>query len=220
MMATALTPHWAGGGGVLVSLIAAAAFWPLCGAIGVPLALPRYVNAQSWSDVQDRVIALRVRVDSVPAAEQSGPAWLEVTRHVAHLESEIARSYGRPALRWATRSAYLELWSRIHRAEEALIALVPPLELEAMFVREQMRLEGVGDVSPVLAGVVENVGRWLAGLSGRGPQEPSIQEPPVPSAPLPPITDLQRARDGLREVAHVINRFREYNSAGLVHLRA
>jgi hypothetical protein len=114
----------------------------------------------------------------------------------------------------------LELWSRIHRAEEALIALVPPLELEAMFVREQMRLEGVGDVSPVLAGVVENVGRWLAGLSGRVPQEPSIQEPPLPSAPLPPITDLQRARDGLREVAHVINRFREYNSAGLVHLRA
>src|SRR2546427_3989727 len=187
MLATALSKQWSGDGGILVSVIAAAAFWPLCGALAIPLTLPRYVNGQSWSDVQDRVTALRVRVDSVPEADRTGPPWLEATRHLEYLEGEISRTNGRPALRWATRTAYLELWSRIHRAEEAFIALASRDELEGLLVREQLRLEGVAEVSPLLTRIIENVEGWLGATDGGGRPERSCAQASGPARPPPPV---------------------------------
>lgn len=211
-----------------VGLVAAALFWVIAGCLALPLALPRHVNARSWSAIQVRTAELEARVGSSLSDRAERPE--EVQLHLIYLQRQLAYSW--PAIRWASRGAFIDCWDRIHRAEEAFIATAPEAELRTVAHDARLRLQGALGISPQLSTLLDDTIRWLIRGCRRGPvrrwltraqavlvagdSPRSCQAPP---GVQPAVANLDDARSRLRQVVSAINASRARNWAGLIHLR-
>src|SRR5690242_18728502 len=141
---------------VVLGLAGAVVLWAAFGVLALPLALPRHVNPRSWSTIQSRIASIDARVEALP---MSSAAWYgEASRNLDHMK--LAESDTWPALRWATRGGYIDLWNRIHHAEEALIDS-GAVDLAQVLDRNRLRLENAGSISPRLSPLLDDVARWF-----------------------------------------------------------
>lgn len=94
-----------------------------------------------------------------PPEDPSVPACSIAHRHLCELEAQLGRSGGRRSengaerrsengverragTQWVTGSGYVGLWARVHRAEEALIAIAPRHQLIRWAIDDDLRLQG------------------------------------------------------------------------------
>jgi hypothetical protein len=233
MVAAQIEPRWLSIGdwqSLSVGLAAAGVFWIVSGIVALPLALARHVNPRSWATMQARVASIEARTGLTGGSRGRGD--LEAQMHLTHLKLAEADTW--PALRWATRGGYIDLWNRIHRAEEALIEAASAVALKQIADRDRLRLEGAFEISPTLAQLLVDVTWWLtpggrrwsrmAGISAlrsllSGLRPVKASERPIDLLSVPPVTSLEEAQARLRLVTTAINAFREKNWAGLIQLR-
>jgi hypothetical protein len=214
---------------IAVGLVTALALWAVVGFLGLPLASPRHVNARSWSAIEVRIAALEARVTS-ESNDGGEPPNDEVRLHLDALQQLRGDQW--PALRWASRTAYVDCWNRIYRAEEALISSASDSELSSVVDRDWLVLEGAPAVSRQLWALLADVTRWLDRgsylrlLGRRLSRRPSRvasrgQEggPEIVATDRHRINSLARARSRLRVVTSVINDYRGRNWANLIQLR-
>ncbi len=127
---TQTTPVWyAVAFGALYTYIA----WLVIAALCSPLTAGRLMNATSYGLLKSRLNQLESRLDEIDAegktknwAEYQVVALREARDKIEDLKSYLHRyPVGLP---WVLGLGYVDVWSRLHRAEEALIE-VEPLEM-------------------------------------------------------------------------------------------
>ncbi len=132
--------------------------------------------------------------------------------------AEVKKGLEGRGLPWVKGTGYIELWHRVHRAEEALIMIVP---LDAVIVgamRDELRLLGSTMVDK--DSLLERLRCAVAMLDDSEKDERAIYlaEPPQD----PPPEDRKnhaKARTILSEVRYEINNFRDDVWEGIVHAR-
>lgn len=199
--------------GVLVGLVS----WVVLGAlVGLNIG-PRTANAETWGEAMVHVSNLCARVGALTKAgtcpELLGGAWEDV-RKLKEVE------HAGPGLRWATRNGYIEMWQRIHHAEEALIEHADCPELWSVVQINRLKLEGAIGVSPSLQPVLDGIENFLIRSSTRATAGLKRTESAnTAGPPVPVVRTLDEARHRLRQVAAAVNAFRDGSRADLVRLR-
>jgi hypothetical protein len=108
---------------------------------------------------------------------------------------------------WVTGLGYIELWHRVHRAEEALIKVEPYPEVLEGAMRDQSRLENAH---------MENKEPLLAHLQSA---MSSLEDPDTDGDAQEKAESHWRTLTKLSEVRYEINNFRDNTWEGLIHLR-
>ena len=128
---TQTTPSWyAVAFGALYTYIA----WLVIAALCSPLTAGRLVNATSYGLLKSRLNQLDARLHEIDAEEGKTKNWAEYQRvalREARDKIEDLKSYLHRypvGLPWVLSLGYVDVWSRLHRAEEALIE-VEPIEM-------------------------------------------------------------------------------------------
>jgi hypothetical protein len=139
-----------------VAVLAGLAFAALVGVaaaiVGAPRSTPQQANSRAYAQVMERLHALRVRISSVGkmGGEKDFDACSGLEEARAHLFAVEERlcfvGPNAPSRAidptWASASAYQDLWSGIHRAEEALICYGTHDELVAGVASDKLRVAG------------------------------------------------------------------------------
>ena len=195
----------------------------------------RYVTAASasrrnYNGLRERVSQLRNRIHHFdPTREnQTGvPAVRRQVRLYAHAYAreqcekieEGLRGRGTP---WTTGLGYIELWHRVHRAEEALIKVEPHAEALAGAMRDESRLTNA--TMQNRDSLLKRLRCAVATLDDSGTSKclSYIEEPeeysPEPGERVTP-EDRAKALGILSEVRYEINHFRDNVWEGIVHAR-
>ncbi len=197
-------------GTVVLGLQVAAVFWVGAGCLALPFSLARHVNPRSWSALTSRRIWMETKIAE---RERERPGQCTEVRTL--LENTMLNEW--PALRWATRGGFVEIWATMHRAEEALVETAPREELAHAVGRNRLRLEVAIGISMTPYLLLDSVAAWLAGAD----DHPHAIHSPADQrlSRLPPVTNLAEARLRTRHVSWAVNDHRERNWAGLVQLR-
>jgi hypothetical protein len=206
-----------------------AVIWGLEVAVTVCIVAAAVDHSRSRNDSSRRALAeldarlkvLRAAVDeraSARADTTSGSidtARQEARVGLAEAEAEVAAAKVDP---WAGTRTVVGLWRNVHRVEEAMIEVVPPSELVAGALFDDLRLDAssiggrehlgkmlrraIGQIDPVIAE------RYFGDSSRRGPGQ-GAKDRQADDA----------ARPLLREVRHAINEFRDGLFEDLVRAR-
>ena len=138
-----------------VAVLAGLGFASLVGAaaavISAPRSTPQNANSRAYAQVMERLRSLRVRIASIGKMvgekdlDSSGLG--EATAHLLAIEERLCLvGPNAPSLAidptWASASAYQDLWTAIHRAEEALICYATHDELVAGVASDKRRVAG------------------------------------------------------------------------------
>ncbi|HEX8967636.1 MAG TPA: hypothetical protein VF937_07145 [Chloroflexota bacterium] len=101
-------------------------------------------NARNYSELCQRLRSLNARLDAItctlapPILTEAAEAIAETRSYVAVLRQELAR----PGLRWVLGTGYINLWTLIHHAEEALLQVEPVSEVIRGALHDKMRIVG------------------------------------------------------------------------------
>lgn len=184
---------------------------------------------------------------------------LTKARWTAYREAEKQRDFLRNALnpfskdpaagslQWVSGYGYIELWNRLHRAEEALIKLEPIEELTGYVAHDWLRLQGANipnrqellgmmqtaverldlphwDYSSAHSSGTSSVHWRTPKQTGSAQTEPPTQtqvQTALPSAPTPEEKRNEELedRDALQQVRHTVNEFRDSSWEGIVQAR-
>jgi hypothetical protein len=134
-------------------------------------------------------------------------------KHCAWIEAELAHTRGR---RWVLATGYINLWCRIHRAEEALIDVGPCADVIQGALHDELRLMGSN-----ISNRDDLLGELRAAVYALSPAAAAalLKLPPHQVSttvdPLPP----DQARSALRHVSNAVNTDRDNNWDGLVRVR-
>jgi hypothetical protein len=115
---------------------------------------------------------------------------------------------------WGSGAAYVDLWQRVHRAEEALLAVAPASEVlaEALYDRERLAGSKITNSDQLL----KSSAIAIASLDPvTTPAVSGYVDGPSPQAAGTPTS----ARAVIAEVRRTINEYRDDRSAGFVRLR-
>jgi hypothetical protein len=197
----------------LAGLIGALVVWLGAAMFAGVRSTPRTANARAYAAIVERVRSLKPAVDrrGAEAAERSARA--EASAHIDHIVRVLGmdpqsleidpRRDPAPDHVWATGSGYQELWTALHRAEEALIATNDAAGLRQQILRDRLRLRG-SKLNAVLSDELDEIQRRL-----------------------PKEDNTKRERAAVREFAaklqvtrRSINEFRDGRWDGLVNARA
>lgn len=128
-----------------------------------PLTRVESAAGDTYDQLRTRVLSLRARVDahrSAPpdAGAPGGSALAEAALIVADLEREMAPA-GPASQKWLLGTGYVNLWRRVHRAEEALLELAPRDELYGVALHDRallgrLRVDGAQDLRDALTGIL------------------------------------------------------------------
>ena len=163
-----------------------------------------YVDRANPSEYEKLLLgyeALRARLDAAGAGA-AGPAVAVAGVHlnaVGHALGVLEPAAG-PRWRWAAAVGYVGLHERLHRAEEALLALDDAAEMRAEIAFDISRLTGsrIADSRELVKRLEAMDGALkTAGDAAPGPD----------------------ARAGLRRIRQTVNEFRDSRRAGLVRAR-
>jgi hypothetical protein len=195
---------------VLDLLLAWLALACVCLAVGA--ASPARANADSYAELSSRIDELHARLGAA-ALDLPGdrPNLERATLEEAALQLRAATAeLRREGAEWARGTGYVAVWKRVHRAEEALLALAPPDSLLAEARYDRLRLAN---------STVDNWEDLLEQLQAAMPlvaRAPCAGEVPVGGEEL---RVGPAARAALRHVRKAINDFRDDRRAGLVRAR-
>lgn len=173
-------------------------------------------NIRMFSELRQRLAAaeeaLAVAREGAAAGAGSELACREADRHLTSLRAVLG-SETQPAASgpvWTLGAGYIAAWQRLHRAEEALLEVLPRDDVAAMAFYDAQRLEGskIADRSRMLRVAYAAVRALSPGLGGHLPSKPG--EPPL---------QTQEARAVVRQSRRIINEYRDDAAAGLVTLR-
>ena len=120
--------------------------------------------------------------------------------------------------KWVLGTGFIDMWVRLHDAEEALFVVCP---------REQLIANAVADESRLIDGNIKNGEalltrmRWAVSLIGGEKYLVTMTSAPVPQVNPADRTPEARAeaRLILRDIRHAINRFRDARREALVRSR-
>ena len=204
---------------VVVGVIVGVASWVVLGALVGRIIGPRTANAETWGEATVHVSELCARVGALTEAGTCPELLGGVCEDVRTLK-ELVEHRARHALRWATHNGYIEMWQRIHHAEEALILLAELPGLWSVVQINRLKLEGVTGVSPTLLPVLNAIESFLTLTST---QATAVLQPADPAStaapPVPVVRTMDEARQRLRQVAAAVNAFRDRSLADMVRLR-
>jgi hypothetical protein len=205
---------------VEAGLLAAVALWAVLAVVVAPVTSTRaHANPDTWGLASVRIPALEGQLVYVdPTSLHSEAARAEVT---AGLDKIRKPAFGRPGLRWQTRSGYIALWRSIHHTEEAIIEAADMTHLRSVVDAYWSRVEGAQDVHlpTSLSAQLADVARFLAEGPPSAPPAPPASSPAPAPAPPPPVTSVDDARNRLRAVVAAVNELRDDSWAGLARLR-
>ena len=130
--------------------------------------------------------------------------------------------------RWLTGAGYVELWERLHRAEEDMFLVLPPEEIVAAGQYDELRL--TGSTIANRQGLLYRLSIALEKLGGSAYLTTEPQARPEGSALLrgrmartdscPANDEVIAARYALREIRFAINEYRDAQRDGLVRVRS
>jgi hypothetical protein len=124
-----------------------------------------------------------------------------------YLDWVRGQSYGPGELRWVNGSGYIDLWQRLHRAEEALLMATPEAQLLDEELYDELRLKDSAIPNrDDLMGILRTVKRHL------------LHAQPDPTADLA-IDTPEKAAAALKNVRFSINSFRDSSWNSLLQLR-
>lgn len=139
-----------------VGLLTTAVGWLAVGFLFSQYARADTAQPRNYSELRDRLIRLRANqtqyatdahintllAEEKPSAES---ARLELKDYVPAIESDLGLNQnGSPASgrNWAMGTGYIDLWNRMHRAEEALIEILPAGDVIGSAEHDALRLDG------------------------------------------------------------------------------
>jgi hypothetical protein len=157
---------------VLVGLAFAALVGALAAATTAQRSTPQRANSRAYAQVMERVRALRVQIacieQRVEAREASACTGLaEATAQVLAVEERLCLVGPNAPSRsidptWSSAAAYQDLWTGIHRAEEALVCHATRDELAAGLANDRQRVAS----SPLGKSFVAQIEQLAADLDG------------------------------------------------------
>ena len=197
-----------------------------------PVLLRRYAfvdrsNPAAYAQLVEVYAALRLRAECLVAEADNRDrcAVHEACRHLAYVGRELGLSEERPpssGLRWLLATGYVDLWRRLHRAEEALILAQPAEQLVGDAVFDDLRLDG----SPI-AGAGELRNKLRLAVSQLDAEATHFLNPPPAGLEQQKMeagghdrdAHVAAARGVLRSIRRTINDFRDDRREGLVRSR-
>lgn len=187
---------------------------------------PNSLNPGQYAELQDRWTRLTARVQGLcPAGREVTSdqqiACTEVRIHRRYMARELGlRPDGRPGQKstgskWVLGTGFIDLWHRLHAAEQATFLVQSPDQLVANGLYDELRLrnsgiKNEGDLLKRLRGIVSLLGgkKLLVDATDVPDFEPAEKEIRTPGAPLL-LADIRQA----------INEFRDDSREGLMRAR-
>jgi len=226
---TWLSPQWTT---IAVGLLLTLILWIVLAAFTRNTTTVDSVNAVSALHLKNHITTLCAAFAALPQPGSTPtassplltdqPQYLAAYKQVEAYKHDIEEEIASRDVRWVTARGYLKAWNLVHRAEEAMIILMPSDEVIREALHDEMSIKGSGmdaeadalrklrravvQLSPsaaVYLNTVENVTSAPAGSTGAGS---SIQ------------LEME-ARDALRDVRRTLNEYRDRLWEGLVNQR-
>lgn len=113
-----------------------------------PRSSPSRANMRAYSLVLQRLCALRAQLECIApdrdscAEVKEARAQVDLLQRRLGINDDLIRVTDPVDPSWASGAAYQDLWTGIHRAEEALIACATPEELKAGIIHDKLRVKG------------------------------------------------------------------------------
>ena len=212
-------------GGFLTGLLA----WFTVALFHYPYTTADYVSRRNYNALRESLDCLNIRVAEgrkLLNEDVSNNVALESVRRqaleLADCECKAVEqglsSKGMPVV---TGLVYIELWHRVHRAEEALIKIEPCSEILEGAMRDESRLANANMENS--KSLVEQLHKAIAKLQGSETDNSLnvLADAPQTSEENAQVTPEERmkARTMLCEVRYEIDSFRDHSWEGLVNLR-
>ena len=172
----------------------ALAIWAVSALACRPFTTADQANARSFGELCERLERLRVRLKLLQTGGVADRLTdsMEIARDEAAAHCRvIERELGRSGLQWVTGAGYLNLWNRLHRAEEALINAEPTEDVIGGALYDELRLEN--SEIQTEAQLLNKLRRALVTLSP-GSAIYLNQQPPQPP---PSLATARVDRDGV-----------------------
>jgi hypothetical protein len=178
---------------------------------------PRLANTRVYDDICERYEQLDARLSVLCQANQQDPGRCIACVEALTQRDGIAAELTSTGLRWAQGSGYINLWNRIHRAEEALIAIEDTERVAADALQDKLRLDdsGIANTEQLRS----DLQRAILVLSPSAAQYAGFGPAPMGITPGEPAGSVAEARAILRAVRHTINVYRDDRRDGLVRVR-
>ncbi len=163
---------------------------------------PSRANTRAFALVMQRICALRARFDCLPLPQgacaelREAKGQVDLVQNRLGLDSDLNSRTDPVDPSWSSGAGYQDLWTAIHRAEEALIACASKAELTASIVHDKLRVKG----SHLAKSLDKELDRITTELHGQSPDLPEI-----------------KAR--LREIRRAVNEYCDERWDGLVRAR-
>ena len=226
-----------------IGLAGAFVLWLLAGFSLRSFASVAHANGTSFDLIAERLERLRSRVPPAPPSGEQGSAedgavgaargHIDAINALLGIRDGVRASSASKdqldrSVRWVLGTGYVDLWRRIHLAEEALI-LAPDAEpvAEATEALERITDSGLKTAASlsyrlrVAARVVDKgLGPYLRSLEApaTGPSDDEITK--AAEAICAGSSDARaRGLEVIKEVRHTVNSFRDTRWEGLVHAR-
>jgi hypothetical protein len=186
--------------------------WFVSGLFYLPFTSPAKANTRNYGELRNRLATLDARrralcepsPSGAPPSATSESACKEAQGYLDWVRGQI---HGTGDLRWVNGAGYIDLWQRLHRAEEALLMATPKEQLLDQELYDELRLKDSAIPNrDDLMGILRAVKRYLCGAQ------------PDPTADLC-IDSVEKAASALTNVRFSINDFRDSSWNGLLQLR-
>jgi hypothetical protein len=183
----------------------AAALWVAVAFMLRRFATARLANARIANELRERLVDLQAQHATTCVRKPGGAqartiACIDAAKHIGALVNALGNSEsdGSAGVSWVTGHGYMDLWARVHRAEEALLRVAPT---------ELVRAEGLRDRLRLAESTVGNRKELLAVLDRVAPLAP------------PPMSYDDGARAELALVRQEVNDYRDSRRDGIVRAR-
>jgi hypothetical protein len=169
------------------------------------LATPQGINSNEYHQLVDRLAQLQSLLSDRGAAvdEDARSALKQANMNAKRLAEDLKT----PGSHWLSGHAYLDAWERMHRAEEAVVISAPRATARAVAVADIDRLTG----SSIAQATSLQVRATIAAATLTDGTEPR-------SGPGAQSSEAN-ARQDVRYVRNVINRYREEQWRALIGVR-
>jgi hypothetical protein len=196
--------------GVIVWVI----LWLFAGMLYGPFTRPAKANARSYGELRNKLALLDARrhalcdvppnPDAVPTKAAVDSACSEAKGYLDWVRGQMD---GRGELRWVIGAGYIDLWQRVHRAEEALLMATPKDRLFDEELYDELRLKDSSIPNrDDLMGILRAMKKYL--VDGQGDKSADLY-----------IDTLEKAASALKNVRFSINDFRDSSWNGLLQVR-
>lgn len=123
---------------VVSGAVAAGLVWYVLSSFGERYTAASNANLRNYNLLHEELCRLRTRIGHAGAdADIAASRAYSLARREC---DEIARGLESRGMPWVTGLGYVEMWHRVHRAEEALILLEPHADALAGAMRDELRL--------------------------------------------------------------------------------